>query len=140
MALNSPRLRELLRTSRCCHWCGIETFKRVPIPGQSLPPDTATVDHVACFHTAGSRQAQRNSETVLSCRQCNADRNDIVLKTKSGKALTPTQLAFLKRARANGHDVDGWLRSLEPLRPRDLTSNKTSANMNEARKGSGGTR
>lgn len=126
-----------------CHWCGKGTVRiREPRYEGSPPDNMATVDHVDCTVTAGSRWRRNLSEKVLACHRCNRERNNIVLKTMAGKCLTEAQHGFIRAATKNGHDVLKWIESVEqrvaPQRAR-LTSCESSANMNEAREGSRGT-
>ncbi len=67
-------LDRLMRRSSHCHWCG---GKVQPSSGGRQEPNGATVDHIKSRGECQTKDEYRTpSNMVLSCYQCNQERND----------------------------------------------------------------
>ncbi len=65
---------KLFSINPSCHWCKqpVKMYGTL-LPGESLPPDSATIDHVK---SKPERGFSGHTEKVLACHACNHRRNE----------------------------------------------------------------
>ena len=68
MSDEQRRRKNLWNKNKNCYWCN-EPTKLLENPSGSLPPDTATLDHIR--NRLGNRNTDHPSITVLACYRCN---------------------------------------------------------------------
>lgn len=64
--------RALFEEHKNCYWCGVEMVLEVPPPPESLPDNTATIDHLIALPHRGKGAVVPK---VLACNKCNIQRS-----------------------------------------------------------------